>query len=250
MSGHSKWHNIRLKKSKQDQARGKVFTKVSKEIMLAVKEGGPDPDANFRLSAAIDKAKQVNMPNSNIKRAIDKASGAGGDGDMEESVYEGYGPHGVAIMVETATDNKNRTIPEVRNIFSKHGGSMGEAGCVAWMFDKKGIITVKADQVKEDELMEVALEAGAEDMSREEGLFEITTEPSNFAAVTRALKARKIPIESSDLSMIPQNEIDITTVDAAKTIINLMDALEDNDDVQKVHANFNIPDDLMAKVEA
>lgn len=248
MSGHSKWHNIRVKKEKMDARRGKVFTKISKEIMLAVRESGPDPDANYRLATVISKAKDVNMPNSNIQRAIDRASGALEGDNLEEAVYEGYGPHGVAILIEAVTDNRNRTVPEIRNIFSKAGGSMGEAGCVAWQFDKKGVITVKTDAVTADELLDLALEAGAEDLSREEGLFQITTDPSSYMDVKRALEAKKVPMESSDLTMIPRDEITLDKKQATQ-IMELMEALEDHDDIQNVYANFDIPDNIMKELE-
>lgn len=247
MSGHSKWHNIKLKKEKTDAQRGKVFTRISKEIIIAAKEGGPDPAANFRLAAVIDKAKQVNMPNSNIQRAIEKASGGAGGEAFEEAVLEGYGPHGVAILVHAATDKRTRTVPEIRNIFGKFGGALGEAGCVAWMFDKKGLIAVKADDANEDELMEIALEAGAEDLTRQGAVFEITTQPSALMSVKKALEAKKIPLESTDMTMIAKNEIKLSKAQA-ETVLKLMETLEDNDDVQNVYANFDIPEEVMAQM--
>ena len=251
MSGHSKWHNIRLKKEKMDSKRGKIFTRVSREIMLAVKEGGPDPDGNHRLSAAIQKAKEVNMPKTHIKRAIDKASGEGSGAGIEEVVYEGYGPYGVAILIETATDNRNRTVPEIRNILSKQGGSMGESGCVAWIFDKKGLITIKMDTIEEDELFEVALEAGAEDLSKDEEqeLFEVYTEFTSLFDVKKALEAKNIKLESAEATMIPKNEVKLDKAQAL-SILKLMDALEENDDVQNVHANFNIPQEILEEIGA
>jgi YebC/PmpR family DNA-binding regulatory protein len=248
MSGHSKWHNIRLKKEKTDSAKGKIFTRVSKEIMLAVREGGADPDSNYRLATAVAKAKSVNMPNSNIQRAIDKASGASGDGQsFEETTYEGYGPHGVAFLVEVATDNKNRTVPEIRSAFSKYGGAMGESGCVAWIFDKKGLILVKSEDISEDSLMEIALEAGAEDINKEEDNFEIITEPTSLYQVKRNLEEKKISIESAELTMIPKNDVKLNKTQA-ESVLKLMEALEDNDDVQNVYANFDIPDEVMATI--
>jgi YebC/PmpR family DNA-binding regulatory protein len=249
MSGHSKWHNIRLKKEKVDSRRGKIFTKISKEIMLAVREGGPDPVANFRLATVIGKAKEVNMPGSNIQRAIERASGSGGGERIEEAVYEGYGPYGVAILVEAATDNRNRTVPEIRNIFGKAGGAMGEAGCVSWMFDKKGIIRVKEGTMGEDALTEIVLEAGAEDMCRQDDYFEITTDPAQMMAVKKALEEKKVPVESSDLTMIARNEVKLGKAEA-QSILKLMEALEDNDDVQNVYANFDIPEEVMAELGA
>jgi YebC/PmpR family DNA-binding regulatory protein len=248
MSGHSKWHNIRLKKEKADSTRGKIFTRVSKEIMLAVREGGSDPDSNFRLSAAVQKAKAVNMPNNNIQRAIDKASGSGGQGDgIEEAMYEGYGPHGVAIMVEAATDNKNRTVPEIRSTFSKYGGSMGESGCVSWLFEKKGIIQVKSESIDEETLFEIALEAGADDMSPQGDVFEITTDPTALYAVKKVLEENNVTIESAELTMIPKNEIKLDKLQA-QSVLKLVEMLEENDDVQNVYANFDIPDEVMAEI--
>ncbi len=251
MSGHSKWHNIRLKKEKMDSKRGKMFTRVSKEIMLAVKEGGPDPDGNHRLAAAIQKAKEVNMPKTHISRAIDKIVGDGTGSNIEEVTYEGYGPHGVAVLVETATDNKNRTVPEIRNIFSKYGGAMGEAGCVAWIFDKKGLITVKTDVIGEDELLELILEAGAEDLKRDddEEVFEIYTEFTALSEVKNYLQEKNIPMESSDVTMIPKNEVKLNKAQA-ETVLKMMELFEENDDVQDVHANFNIPEEILAELGA
>lgn len=250
MSGHSKWHNIKIKKNKVDAQRGKIFTKVSKEIMLAVREGGPDPEANYRLATVIQKAKMVNMPGTNIKRAIEKASGAhAGSDDIMEAIYEGYGPHGVAVLVEVATDNRNRTIPELKNIFSKYGGAMGELGCVSWMFEKKGVISVKFEDVDEDSLIETALEAGALDVKAEDGYFEVLTEPSTFFQVRKIMEEKGINMESAELTMIPQNEIKLDR-NQAESIMKMMDAFEENDDVQNVHANFDIPEEVMQEMEA
>lgn len=249
MSGHSKWHNIRVKKEKVDARKGKVFTRISKEIMLAVREGGPDPESNFRLAAVISKGKEVNMPHSNIQRAIDRASGAAGAEAIEEYLYEGYGPHGVAILVEAATDNRNRTVPEIRNIFGKSGGSLGEAGCVAWMFDKKGVIRVSKEAVSEDALMEIVLEAGAEDLSQEDDVFEVTTDPSAFMAVKKAIEANKIPVESSDITMIAKNDVKLDK-SQAQSVLKLLEILEDNDDVQNVYANFDLSEEVLAELGA
>ncbi|MCD4782215.1 MAG: YebC/PmpR family DNA-binding transcriptional regulator [Candidatus Eremiobacteraeota bacterium] len=242
MSGHSKWHNIRVKKEKVDAKRGKVFTRISKEIMLAVKESGPDPDTNFRLATIIQKAKEVNMPNANIQRAIDSASGELSGEGIEEVVYEGYGPFGVAIFIEVATDNKNRTVPEIRNIFGKYGGALGESGCVAWMFDRKGLIMIDASVAGEEEIFEIALEAGAEDIEKEGNAYRITTAFEDFYEVKKALQEKKISMESADITMIPQNEITLNK-SQAQTIMKLMEFLEEHDDVQNVFANFDIPDD-------
>jgi YebC/PmpR family DNA-binding regulatory protein len=247
MSGHSKWHNIKLKKEKTDSQRGKIFTRISKEIIIAAKEGGPDPAANFRLTAVIEKAKQVNMPNSNIQRAIEKASGGAGGEALEEAVLEGYGPHGVAILVHAATDKRTRTVPEIRNIFGKYGGALGEAGCVSWMFDKKGVIAVKADAVAEDDLMEIVLEAGAEDLTRQGDNYEIITQLSAFMPVRKSLEEKKIPMESSDITMIAKNEVKLTK-NQAESVLKLMELLEENDDVQNVYANFDIPEEVMAQM--
>lgn len=247
MSGHSKWHNIRLKKGKADAARGKVFTKISKEIMLAVREGGPDPDMNYRLSAVIDKAKSNNMPNANIDRAIKKGAGEDEAGSIEEIILEGYGPHGIAILVEAATDNKNRTIPEIRSLFGKYGGSLGEAGCVSWMFDRKGLITVPAEEAGEEEMFEKALEAGAEDLKKEDDVFHIYTDPTDLMEVRKNLKEQGLKIDSAEFTMIPQNEITLGK-SQAESILKLVDSIEDNDDVQKVHANMDIPDEIMAEI--
>ncbi len=238
MSGHSKWHNIRDKKSRVDNARGKVFTKVSKEIHMAVKEGGTDPDTNFRLKVAIGRAKEVNMPADNIKRTIEKASGAG-SADYEELLYEGYGPSGVALIIEIATDNRNRTAAEVRNIFSKNGCSLGESGCVAWMFKKKALFIIPAEQANEEALMDIVLVAGADELDLYEDMFEVTCEPSSFSAVKEALDAAGIKTESAEISWIPENTVEITEEDAAK-VMKLTDALEDLDDVEEVYSNYEI----------
>lgn len=248
MSGHSKWHNIKVKKEKVDAKRGKMFTRISREIMLAVKEGGSDADANYRLATAMQKAKEVNMPSVNIKRAIEKASGESSGQGLEETTYEGYGPHGVAILIEAATDNKNRTVPEIKNIFGKNGGSMGETGCVSWMFDRKGLIQVSAEGISEEEMFEIALEAGAEDIEAEDELYNITTEYSSLYEVKKQLEEKKIKVESAELTMIPQNEVKLDK-SQAEAILKLVESLEDHDDIQNVYANFDIPDDVMAALE-
>ncbi len=249
MSGHSKWHNIREKKSKMDAQKGKLFTTVSREIMMAVKEAGPEPESNYRLKMAIQKAKDVNMPQDNIKRTIERASGAGGE-NIEEVIYEGYGPHGVAIIVEAATDNRNRTAAEIRNLFSKSGGSLGEAGCVAWMFDKKGLIEISAEKIaNEDELMMMALEAGAEDLKKEEDVFQILTEPSKLNQVRIFLEGGKIPIESAEISMMPRNTV-VLDKNQAPQLLRLMETLEEQNDVQQVYANFDIPAQILEEVSS
>lgn len=241
MSGHSKWSTIKNKKGKADAARGKVFTKIGRELVVAVKLGGADPDANSRLRDVIAKAKANNMPNDNISRSIKKASGELSNVEYAELVYEGYGVGGVAVIVETMTDNKNRTVGEVRHAFDKHGGSMGTAGSVAWMFDKKGLIVIDGDADDEDVVMEDALEAGAEDFSAEEGAYEITTAPEDFSAVREALEKKGYAFFSAELDMIPQNTI---ALDETQTLRfqKMIDALEDNDDVQNVFHNAELAD--------
>lgn len=242
MSGHSKWANIKNRKGKQDAVRGKVFTKIGKEISIAVKEGGANPEANSRLRDAIAKAKSNNMPADNIKRAIQKASGELGNVSYEEIVYEGYGPAGVAVIVEALTDNKNRTAGDVRHLFDKYGGNMGTSGCVSFMFDKKGILVVeKNDSMDEDEFMMMALEAGAEDFSSEEDVYEITTAPEDFSSVREELEKNGVEFLQAEISMIPSTTSQIDNEVAVK-VQKLIDMLEDNDDVQNVWHNAEFPE--------
>ena len=248
MSGHSHWSTIKHKKASADAKRGKSWSKVARMIIMAAKRGGGDVNANLSLRYAIDKAKAVNMPKDTIDKAIKKATGGDGTVNFEEHVYEGYGPKGVAIMVDVLTDNRTRTVAEIKKIFERHGGAMGAAGCVGWMFHKKGLITVKTEAVKEDDLMEIALGAGAEDMRNIGGIYEITCLPAAFEGLKKALEAKSIPIEMAEVSMIPANEIPITDVETAGKIVRLMDEFEDHDDVQNAYANFDIPEDIMAKV--
>jgi YebC/PmpR family DNA-binding regulatory protein len=245
MSGHSKWHTIKHKKGALDAKRGKIFTKMIKEITVATRTGASgDVDSNARLRKAVSDAKAQNMPNDTIDRAIKRGMGEGEGANYDEVVYEGYGPNGVAVMVEAMTDNRNRTVAEIRHIFSKNGGNMGESGSVGWMFDKKGYIVVDKADKSEDELFEIAVGAGADDMQDEGDVFEIFTAPDNFEAVTDAIKAAGIEPQAAEVSMIPQNYIKLEGGDAA-TMLKLVDALEDNDDVQKVYANFDIDDSEM-----
>lgn len=245
MSGHSKWHTIKHKKGALDAKRGKIFTKLIKEITVAARTGGSgDVDANARLRKAVSDAKGQNMPNDTIDRAIKRGTGELEGVAYEEITYEGYGPNGVAVMVETMTDNRNRTVAEIRHIFSKNGGNMGESGSVAWMFDKKGYIVVDKAAKTEDELFEIAIEAGADDMQDDGEVFEIFTTPENFETVSDAIKAAGIEPQAAEISMIPQNFIKLESGDA-KTMMKLYDALDDNDDVQKVYANFDIDDEDM-----
>ncbi len=248
MSGHSKWSTIKHKKAAQDAKRGKIFTKLIKEITVAARLGGGDPAANPRLRAAIEAAKAQNMPKNNIERAIKKGTGELEGVSYEEVTYEGYGPGGVAVLVETITDNRQRTVAEVRHIFAKRGGSMGEPGSVAWIFEKKGLIVIEKSKVDEDTLMDVALEAGAEDIQDSGTEWEIETRPENLEKVKKALEDADIEILSAEVSMVPSNTIDIQDEKQAEQLMKLMNALEDNDDVQHVYANFDIPDELLEKV--
>ena len=250
MSGHSKWAGIKHKKAIVDAKRGKVFTKISKEISVAARIGGGAIEMNPRLRLAVEKAKEANMPSDNVKRAIQKGAGELPGSTYEESIYEGYGPGGVALLLEILTDNKNRTVGEIRHILSKHNGNLGEAGCVAWMFDKKGYILVNKKSTDEDTLMSLALDAGAEDFKNEpdEENYEIITAPEDFNKVKEFLEQNKISLNLSEITMIPQNYVKLESKDAEK-MLKLMDALEEHDDVQNVYANFDIPDEVMAKTE-
>ena len=248
MSGHSKWSTIKRKKGAADAKRGALFGKLSKSITVAAREGGGDPDMNPALALAVAKAKDGNMPNDNIARAIEKGTGAGADADTFERItYEGYAPGGVAVLVEVLTDNRNRAASDVRFIFSKNNGNLGTTGSVSYLFDRKGIILVPAGDVDEDELMELALEAGAEDMEPQEEDYRIITEPGDFMAVRERLEAAGITYENAEVTMLPQNTIDLDAATARQTL-RLIDALEDNDDVQEVYANFDISDEVMAEV--
>lgn len=246
MSGHNKWSTIKHKKGAADAKRGKIFTKLIKEITVAAKLGGGDPDGNPRLRTAIDKAKSENMPKENIERAIKKGIGELEGVNYEETTYEGYGPGGVAVLVEVMTDNKNRTVSEIRSIFSKNNGNMGEAGCVSWMFDKKGLM-VFAKDTDFDKLFEAALEAGAEDVSDEEEQIEVTTDPAAFIEVREALEKAGFKYESAEITMIPQTMVKLEGKQA-ESMLKLMERLEDNDDVQNVYANFDISSEEMEKL--
>jgi len=244
MSGHSKWANIKHRKGAADAKRGKVFTKLIKEITMAARLGGGDANANPRLRAAILAAKAENMPKDNMERAIKKGTGELEGVNYEENTYEGYGPGGVAILIDSVTDNKNRAVSEIRHALTKHGGNMGENGCVSWMFDKKGYLVIEKGAVEEDALMELALEAGAEDVRDDGDNFEVITEPESFETVKAAIDAKEIPYVVAEVSMVPQN---LTPVEGetAQKLIRLIDALEDCDDVQKVYNNADLPDDIM-----
>jgi YebC/PmpR family DNA-binding regulatory protein len=249
MSGHSKWHGIKHKKAKADAARGRIFTRVIREITIAAKMGGGDPDGNPRLRTAIQAARAANMPADNIERAIKKGTGELPGVTYEELTYEGYGPGGVAVMVSVTTDNKNRTAAEIRKVFAKHGANLGESGCVGWMFEKKGVIQVDAKGVDEETLLGVALEAGAEDVRQEEGTFTIVTAPREreFEAVRAALVKAKFPVASAELTMVPQSTVKLDGR-PAEQMLRLMEELEDHDDVQNVYANFDIPESIMVAV--
>jgi len=242
MSGHSKWANIKFKKGKADALRGKITTKIGREITIAVRMGGPDPTGNMRLKLALSKAKANNIPKDNIKRAIAKGEGATEGSNYEQITYEGYGPAGVAIMVSALTDNRNRTAADIRHVFSK-GGNMGESGCVGWMFKNKGVFTVEKEGApSEDEVMEVALDAGAEDMETTDDSYVITTAPEDYDAVEKALADNNIEVAMSELSLIPDNTITVTGEDAEK-VQRMLDAFEDLDDVQDVYSNADLPEE-------
>ena len=247
MSGHSKWASIKHKKGALDAKRGKIFTKLIKEISVAARLGGGDPDGNPRLRTAILAAKAENMPKDNIDRAIKKGTGELEGVNYEEVIYEGYGTAGVAVILSVLTDNKNRTVAEIRSIFGKNGGNLGEAGCVGWMFHKKGQILVDLKTVDEDKLMAIVLDAGAEDMQTGEGEFEVITTPENFEKVKKAIDDNKIPATFAEVTMVPQSYIKLTG-HKAQQMLHLMEVLEDHDDVQKVYANFDIPEEELAKV--
>lgn len=245
MSGHSKWSTIKRKKGAIDAKRGKIFTKLIKEITVAARMGGGDIEANPRLRSAVLSAKSENMPKDNIERAIKKGTGGLEGVSYEEILYEGYGPGGVAVLVETMTDNKNRTVADVRHYFSKSGGNLGESGCVGWMFDKKGVITVDKETISEEKLLEMALEAGAEDVVEEDSTFQIITSPEDFNEVTENLEKAGVQHLEASISMVPKNTVDVAEEKTARSLMKLLENLEDHDDVQKVHANFDIPDELM-----
>jgi YebC/PmpR family DNA-binding regulatory protein len=249
MSGHSHWSTIKFKKAAVDNKRGKLWSKIARMIIVAAKSGGGDPGANLALRYAIDKAKGANMPKDTIEKAIKKGTGELGGVSYVDVLYEGYASGGVAIMVEGLTDNRNRTAPEIKKIFERRGGSLGAAGCVGWMFSKKGLITVKSSAIGEDDLMEIVLSSGAEDMQNLGEVYEITCAVAAYEGLKKILEEKKIHTESAQLSMIPQNKIAINELETAQKILGLMDELEDHDDVQEVYANFDISDDVLKKLE-
>jgi YebC/PmpR family DNA-binding regulatory protein len=247
MSGHSHWAGIKHKKAAVDAKKGKLWSRLSKAIIVAAKMGGGDPDSNLRLRYAIDDAKAVSMPKDNIQRAIKKGTGELEGGNLEEIVYEGYGAGGVAVLCEVLTDNRNRTAPQIRKVFEISDGKLGNTGCVAWMFESKGLFLLPVEKVDEDKLMEVALEAGADDVKLDAGNYEITCDPAVYQDVSRALNHAGFKPEVSQITRVPQNTIDLDAPTARK-VLKLMERLDDHDDVQNVSANFNIPDDVMAEI--
>ncbi len=249
MSGHSKWSTIKHKKGAADAKRGKIFTKLIKEVMVAARMGGGNPEGNPRLRAAVLAARAENMPKENIERAIKKGTGELEGVNYEEINYEGYGPGGVAILVDIMTDNRNRAASDIRHIFSKSGGNLGEAGCVSWMFSKKGSIVFDKNKVNEEELLELALEAGAEDVKDQEDQFEVITSPEEFATVKAAFDDKGWQYELAEVTMSPQTTVRIEEAKTAAQLLRLMDALDDSDDVQNAYANFDIPDELMESLE-
>lgn len=248
MSGHSKWSTIKRKKGATDAKRGKIFTKLAKEIIVAARLGGGDINMNPRLRAAVADARTENMPKDNIERAIKKGTGELEGQSYEEVIYEGYGVGGVAVLVESMTDNKNRTVPDLRHIFSKNGGNLGENGCVAWLFDKKGLITVDKKAVTEEKLMDIALEAGAEDVREQEKEYEVVTSVVDFEAVKKAMDDQKVPYLAAEITMIPKTTVQIEDEKQAQQVLRLMDGLEDYDDVQHAYANFDIPDAILEAI--
>ena len=246
MSGHSKWATTKHKKAAVDAKRGKIFTKIIKEITVAARSGGGDLDGNPRLRTAVLKAKENNMPADNIKKAIQRGTGELPGVHYEESIYEGYGPGGVAILIEIMTDNKNRTLPDVRHLLSKNGGNLGEAGCVSWMFEKKGFIVVDRQKIEEDRLMNLVLESGAEDMNSEEKQYEIFTTPKDFEKVKEVFQKEGIEMVFSDITSVPKNTIKLEGKEVDQ-MLRLMEILENHDDIQNVYANFDIPDDVIEK---
>jgi YebC/PmpR family DNA-binding regulatory protein len=245
MSGHSKWHNIKIKKSKTDQQRGKLFSKLAREIIIAAKAGGGDPAGNVRLRAAIDRAREASMPNDNIQRAIQRGTGGGEGVSYEEVTYEGMAPGGVAVLVQVQTDNRNRTASEIRNIFAKAEGSLGAS--VGWLFEKKGLITVKKSVASEDEVLSKAIDAGAEDMKVTSDEYEITVAPEEFTKVKQALEAAGYPLSSADITLVPKSTVPVVGKDVQR-VLRLLEALEEHDDVQHVYANFDIPDEVLEQV--
>lgn len=249
MSGHSKWSTIKHKKARTDEKKGKEYTKIAKEIIIAVRAGGGDPESNSKLKLAIQNAKAINMPNENIARAIKRGAGDLDSDAIEELTYEGYAPGGVAVMLAIATDNRNRTASDIRHLFAKHNGNLGETGCVAYMFERLGLLSISRENLKmdADDLMMLALEAGADDVREEDDVIEVVTSPDNFMAVREAMET-EIDVDEAGIVMLPNNTVYIADEDLAAKVLKLIEALEDHDDVQNVYANFNIPDEIIEKL--
>lgn len=249
MAGHSHWAGIKHKKAANDAKRGKLWSKIARMIIVAAKAGGGDPAANLTLRYAIDKAKAANMPKDTIEKAVKKGTGELGNINYEEVLYEGYAPGGVAVMVEGLTDNRTRTAPEIKKIFERRNGSLGAVGCVSWMFKKRGLITVKANAIDEDTLMDIALSNGADDMENTGEFYEITCAPDAFDGLKTTLEEKNVPLDSAELSMLPENTVAVTDPEIAQRILSLIEEFEDHDDVQEVYANFDIPDDILNKIQ-
>lgn len=250
MAGHSKWANVKHRKARVDAQKGKIFTKLAREITVSAREGGDDIDANFRLRLAVQKAREANMPADNINRAIQRGTGESDSLNLEQVFYEGYGPGGVAVLLQILTDNRNRTAPEIRNIFSRNSGNMGESGCVSWMFSRKGYFTI--DKINalsgEDDLMMLALEGGAEDFKEEDNSYVITSEPEDFEQLKDLFSTNNIFLSSAEVTMVPQNVVRIENTEDAAKVFRLLEALEDHDDVQNVYSNFDIPEEILQSV--
>lgn len=250
MSGHSKWANIKHQKARSDEKRGKEFTKIAKELIIAARAGGGDPEGNSKLKMLVQKAKAANMPNENIARAIKRGTGELDSDIFEEIIYEGYAPGGIAVMLDIATDNRNRTASDIRHLFAKNNGNLGESGCVAWMFNRSGLLTVNSENLtmdKDDFLLQ-AIELGADDVREDEEIIEIITTPDSFMEVKEALEDEGIKIEDADIVMLPHTTVEINDEDLARKVLKLIDVLEDHDDVQNVYVNCSIPDDIMDKL--
>ncbi|MDI3532454.1 MAG: hypothetical protein PWR28_799 [Synergistaceae bacterium] len=250
MSGHSKWANIKYRKATQDAKRGKLFQKLVRAIIVAAREGGGDPSMNVRLKTAIERAREANVPMDNIERAIKRGTGELEGVQYEEVFYEGYGPCGVAILVEALTDNRNKTASEMRTLFSRNGGSLGEAGCVSWMFERRGVIRITGEGLDEDELLSVALEAGADDVKNEDGEFVVYCDPATFSKVKGALEGHGFAVSGAEVGMVPKSTVSISDKDEAHKVVRLLSLLEDHDDVQNVYANFDIPDEILEEVSS
>lgn len=250
MAGHSHWASIKHKKGATDVKKGKAFSKIARMITVAARRGGGNPEMNPRLQLAISKARAVNMPKDNVERAIQKGTGeSGADTELFECMYEGYGPHGVALMVEIVTDNKNRTPPEIRKIFERFGGNLGESGCVSWMFEKKGLIIINSDTLNEDDLMMLALEAGAEDLQKVGDAFQVICSQADLYNVKSVIEKKNITVQTAELNWIPKNTVDLDET-AGRKILGLMEALEEHEDVQNVYSNFNLPQSLLAEMQS